>query len=139
MAADDKVVIGLVHAEDDVESVLISYLLGVEALRAGKEALMWLTKDGIKVAADGFAATVNVSERPVDRRSAHRVRREGRTVLRLPGVCEDPRDGGHGVGQGCRGQGRAVPLRVHGRRRSHVQLLSARWEGSERGSFHGRR
>ena len=51
MAADDKVVIGLVHADDDPESVLISYLLGVEALRAGKQALMWLTKDGIKVAA----------------------------------------------------------------------------------------
>ena len=34
MTVDDKVVIGLTHAEDDVESVLISYLLGVEALRA---------------------------------------------------------------------------------------------------------
>ena len=64
MAADDKVVLGLTHAEDDVESVLICYLLGVEALRAGKQALMWLTKDGIKVATDGFAATVNVAGAP---------------------------------------------------------------------------
>ena len=65
MAADDKVVIGLTHADDDAESVLICYLLGVEALRAGKQALMWLTKDGIKVATDGFAATVNVANAPV--------------------------------------------------------------------------
>ena len=65
MAADDKVVIGLTHADDDAESVLISYLLGVEALRAGKQALMWLTKDGIKVATDGFAATVNVPNAPL--------------------------------------------------------------------------
>ena len=64
MAADDKVVIGLTHADDDAESVLISYLLGVEALRAGKEALMWLTKDGVKVATDGFADTVNVPNAP---------------------------------------------------------------------------
>jgi predicted peroxiredoxin len=64
MAADDKVVVGLTHAEDDAESVLISYLLGVEALRAGKEALMWLTKDGIKVAVDGFAGSVNVPKAP---------------------------------------------------------------------------
>ena len=64
MAADEKVVIGLVHAEDDAESVLISYLLGVEALRAGKQALMWLTKDGIKVATDGFADTINVEKAP---------------------------------------------------------------------------
>jgi predicted peroxiredoxin len=64
MAADDKVVIGLVHADDDPESVLISYLLGVEALRAGKQALMWLTKDGIKVATDGFAESINVEKAP---------------------------------------------------------------------------
>jgi len=64
MGADDKVVLGLTHADDDAESVLICYLLGVEALRAGKQALMWLTKDGIKVATDGFAATVNVPNAP---------------------------------------------------------------------------
>ncbi len=64
MAADDKVVLALVHAEDDPESVLICYLLGVEALRAGKQALMWLTKDGIKVATEGFAATVSVPNAP---------------------------------------------------------------------------
>jgi len=64
MAADDKVVLALTHAEDDAESVLICYLLGVEALRAGKQALMWLTKDGIKVATDGFAETVKVPNAP---------------------------------------------------------------------------
>lgn len=64
MAADDKVVIGLTHAEDDVESVLISYLLGVEGLRAGKQVLMWLTKDGINVATEGFAASVEVPGAP---------------------------------------------------------------------------
>ena len=64
MAADDKVVLGLTHAGDDAECVLICYLLGVEALRAGKEALMWLTKDGVHVATDGFAATVSVPNAP---------------------------------------------------------------------------
>jgi predicted peroxiredoxin len=64
MAADDKVVIGLEHGADDAESVLISYLLGVEALRAGKEALMWLTKDGVHVATEGFAARINIPNAP---------------------------------------------------------------------------
>ena len=64
MAADDKVVVGLTHDDDDAESVLIAYLLGVEALRAGKEALMWLTKNGVNVATEGFAATVNVPGAP---------------------------------------------------------------------------
>lgn len=64
MAADDKVVCALSHAEDDAESVLICYLLGVEALRAGKQALMWLTKDGVKVAVEGFSRTVSVENAP---------------------------------------------------------------------------
>ena len=64
MAADDKVVIGQTHAEDDPDSVLFGYLLGVEALRAGKQALMWLTKDGVRVAMEGFAATVTVPGGP---------------------------------------------------------------------------
>ena len=64
MATDDKVVIGQTHGTNDPEAVLIGYLLGVEALRAGKQALMWLTKDGIHVATSGFAVTVDVSGAP---------------------------------------------------------------------------
>lgn len=40
MAADDKVLIGLTHGADEPENVLIGYLMGVEALRAGKQAVM---------------------------------------------------------------------------------------------------
>ena len=61
--ATDKVVLGLTRGDDDPESVLICYLLGV-ALRAGKQALMWLTKDGVKVVTDGFADTVSVPNAP---------------------------------------------------------------------------
>ena len=54
MTADNKVLVGLIHGADEPENVLISYLVGVEALRAGKEAVMWLTKEGINVAVKGF-------------------------------------------------------------------------------------
>jgi len=64
MATDDKVVIGQTHGADDPESVLIGYLLGVEALRAGKEALMWLTKDGIYIATEGYSDTLTVQNAP---------------------------------------------------------------------------
>ena len=63
MAVDDKVVIGLTHGLDDPESVLIAYLLGVEALRKDKQVVMWLTKDGVHVATPGFAARVEVPAR----------------------------------------------------------------------------
>ena len=65
MANDDKVIIGLSHGLDDAESVLISYLMGVEGLRKGKQVLLWLTKDGVHVATEGFAANVNVPDAPV--------------------------------------------------------------------------
>lgn len=64
MANDDKVVIGLTHGLDDPESVLVSYLLGVEALRKDKQVLMWLTKNGVFVATPGFAETVDVPGAP---------------------------------------------------------------------------
>jgi predicted peroxiredoxin len=64
VAVDDKVVIGQTHGDDDPESVLIGYLLGVEALRAGKQALMWLTKDGVHVATMGYAERIIVPDAP---------------------------------------------------------------------------
>ena len=64
MTTDDKVLIGLTHADEDAESVLIAYLMGVEALRAGKQARMWLTKDGINLGLGGFAAKISVPGAP---------------------------------------------------------------------------
>jgi predicted peroxiredoxin len=64
VATDDKVVIGQTHGSDDPEAVLIGYLLGVEALRAGKEALMWLTKDGIYIATEGYSDELSVADAP---------------------------------------------------------------------------
>ena len=64
MATDDKVVIGQTHGNNDPEAVLIGYLLGVEALRAGKQALMWLTKDSVHVATTGYADAITVPRAP---------------------------------------------------------------------------
>jgi len=64
MAVDDKVVVGQTHGSDDPESVLIGYLLGVEALRAGKEVVMWLTKDGVLIATEGYSDQLSVPGAP---------------------------------------------------------------------------
>ena len=64
MSTDDKVVIGQTHGTNDPEAVLIGYLLGVESLRAGKQALMWLTKDGVNVATVGYADGIEVPGAP---------------------------------------------------------------------------
>jgi predicted peroxiredoxin len=64
MAADDKVVVDQTHGTNDAEAVLIGYLLGVEALRAGKQVLMWLTKDGVFVATNGYVEGISVPGAP---------------------------------------------------------------------------
>lgn len=64
MASDDKVLINLSHGTNDPESVLTSYLCGVEALRAGKLAVMFLTKDGVHAGEKGFADTVHIEDAP---------------------------------------------------------------------------
>jgi predicted peroxiredoxin len=63
-APDSKVLVCLTHGAEDPENVLIAYLVGVEALRAGKEAVMFLTKDAIFVATAGFADTIVVPGAP---------------------------------------------------------------------------
>lgn len=63
-APDSKVLICLNHGAEEPENVLIAYLIGVEALRAGKQALMFLTKDGIHAATPGFAEKIEVPGAP---------------------------------------------------------------------------
>lgn len=63
-ASDSKVLICLNHGAEEPENVLVAYIMGVEALRAGKEALMFLTKDGIHAATPGFADKIDVPGAP---------------------------------------------------------------------------
>lgn len=63
-AVDGKVLVCLTHGAEEPENVLIAYLIGVESLRAGKEAVMFLTKDGVFAATPGFAETIDVPGAP---------------------------------------------------------------------------
>ncbi len=64
MAADSKVVIGLTHGAEKPERVLIAHLMGLEAVRAGKQALMWLTEDGVFVGTKGYIDDIVVEGAP---------------------------------------------------------------------------
>ena len=85
-----KVLVCLNHGVEDPENVLIAYLVGVESLRAGKQALMFLTKDGIHLATPGFADKIDV---PGHRQSRHSTRNTSTKAAGscMPGLREDPR------------------------------------------------
>jgi len=61
---DSKVLICLNHGAEEPENVLIAYLFGVESLRAGKQAVMFLTKDAVHVATPGFVDKIDVPGAP---------------------------------------------------------------------------
>ncbi len=61
---DSKVLVCLNHGDEDAENVLTAYLVGVEALRAGKEAVMFLTKNGVYVATPGYSDKIDVPGAP---------------------------------------------------------------------------
>jgi predicted peroxiredoxin len=58
------VLICLNHGAEDPESVLVSYLVAVEALRAGKQAVLFLTKDAVHVATTGYSEKIDVPGAP---------------------------------------------------------------------------
>jgi predicted peroxiredoxin len=61
---DSKVLICLDHGLEEPENVLIAYLVGVESLRAGEQAVMFLTKEAIHLATSGVAEKVDVPGAP---------------------------------------------------------------------------
>lgn len=63
-APDAKVLVGLTHGSEEPENVLIAYLMGVEALRAGKDAVLWLTKEGVEIAVKGAVDDIVVEGAP---------------------------------------------------------------------------
>lgn len=82
MANDSKVLINLSNAGDHPEAVLTAYLCRVEALRAGKEAVMFLTMDGVFAGRKGFADTVVIDDAPsVSELHAEYVERGGRFLV----------------------------------------------------------
>ena len=61
---DDKVLICLNHGAEDPETVLVAYLVGVESLRAKKQAVMFLTKDAVHLATPGGVDEIDVPDAP---------------------------------------------------------------------------
>ena len=85
-ASDSKVLVGLTNGPDNPEDVLIAYLMAVEALRAGKDVAMWLTKDAVEVAVKGAVEEIVVEGAPSITALHDEFVASGGTMLACP-VC----------------------------------------------------
>jgi len=91
MANGDRVIVGCTHGEEDPDRVVVAYLTAGAALDSGKDVVMWLTADGVRLALSGYADRIRVGmEPPVEQVHAQFIEKGGRFYV-CP-ICFGERD-----------------------------------------------
>jgi predicted peroxiredoxin len=79
MADSDRVIVGCTHGEEDPDRVVVAYLTAVAALDQGKDVVMWLSVEGVRLALQGYANRIRADlDPPVERVHAQFIERGGR-------------------------------------------------------------
>ena len=64
MADNARVVVGCSHGEDNPDGVAVAYLTAGAALDQGREVVLWLTSDGVRLALQGYADGIRTDKDP---------------------------------------------------------------------------
>ena len=64
MAGNGRVIVGCTHGEEDPDRVLVAYLTAGAALDQGKDVVMWLSSDGVRLAVRGYADPIRAGKEP---------------------------------------------------------------------------
>lgn len=64
MAGNGRMIVGCSHGEEDSDSVAVAYLTAGAALDQGKDVVMWLTSDGVRLALRGYADGIRTDKDP---------------------------------------------------------------------------
>lgn len=64
MPDNGRVIIGCTHAEEDADRVVVSYLTAGAALDQGKEVVMWLSSEGVRLALRGYVDPIRADLDP---------------------------------------------------------------------------
>ena len=59
-----KVVVNLTSGHEDADRVTLAFLVGTAALATGKQVIMFLTKEAVRLALPGYADAVEVAGAP---------------------------------------------------------------------------
>jgi uncharacterized protein len=91
MASNGRVVVGCSHGEEDPDNVVVAYLTAGAALDQGKEVVLWLTSDGVRLGIQGYADRIRADkDPPVERVHAQFIEKGGRFYV-CP-ICFKERD-----------------------------------------------
>ena len=79
MASNGRVVVGCSHGDEDPDTVAVAYLTAGAALDKGKEVVLWLTSDGVRLGLNGYADPIRADkDPPVERVHAQFIEKGGR-------------------------------------------------------------
>ena len=64
MAGNGRVIVGCTHGAEDPDAVVVSYLTAGAALDQGKEVVLWLTSEGVRLALRGYVDPIREGMEP---------------------------------------------------------------------------
>jgi predicted peroxiredoxin len=64
MADNGRVVVGCSHGEDNPDSVAVAYLTAGAALDQGRDVVLWLSSEGVRLGIRGYADGIRVDMDP---------------------------------------------------------------------------
>jgi predicted peroxiredoxin len=64
MAHNNCVIVGCSHGEEDPDRVVVSYLTAGAALDQGKEVVMWLSSESVRLALRGYVDPIRADQEP---------------------------------------------------------------------------
>jgi predicted peroxiredoxin len=68
MAGNGRVIVGCSHGEENPDAVVVSYLTAGAALDQGKDVVMWLTSEGVRLGLEGYVDPIREGQEPPVRR-----------------------------------------------------------------------
>lgn len=86
----NKVVINLTTGHEDADKVTVAFLVATAGLTAGKEVVMFLTKEAVRLALPGYADAIESAGAPPVARLAGQFAEGGGRLFACP-ICLDSR------------------------------------------------
>jgi predicted peroxiredoxin len=91
MAGSDRVIVGCSHGEEEPDRVVVSYLTAGAALDQGKQVVMWLTGDGVRLGLRGYADPIRAEQEPPVKRVHDQFIEKGGRFFVCP-ICFNERE-----------------------------------------------
>jgi predicted peroxiredoxin len=91
MSGNGRVIVGCTHGQEDPDRVVVSYLTAGAALDQGKQVVMWLSAEGVRLALRGYVDPIRADLDPPVKRVHDQFIEKGGRFFVCP-ICFGERD-----------------------------------------------